>query len=64
MQTCATFVTAGQAVIGVGLPLLLTTRHESAAAVEFARAHGIPPRNPRLRAYAWLHRATGFSQHT
>lgn len=56
------FVTAGQAVLGVLLPLFLTARTEATAGVGFARRHGIPATDRRLRFYRALHRATHLSR--
>lgn len=60
LQTCAWFVLAGQLIFGVLLPLYITARTESAAAVEFARRHGMPADDRRLRLYRALHRATAW----
>ncbi len=55
-----TYIATSQLWVGVMLPLLLSVRRESAAAVRFARDNGIPPSDRRRRVYAWLHRATSL----
>ncbi|KAL4424780.1 hypothetical protein ABPG77_000820 [Micractinium sp. CCAP 211/92] len=60
MRGCVTYIATSQLWVGVMLPLLLSVRRESAAAVRFARDNGITPSDHRRRVYAWLHRATSL----
>lgn len=54
LQTCYTFVSASQALLGVVLPLLLLVRREVVGALQYARRAGIPAADRRLRTYLWL----------
>jgi hypothetical protein len=60
VQACTAFIYAMQMSIGAALPMLLAARREAAAAVEFARRHGIPASDRRLRAYTRIHTALGL----
>lgn len=54
LQTCYTFVSVSQVLLGVVLPLLLLARREVVGALRYARRAGIPAADRRLRAYLWL----------